>query len=297
MRAAATVLALLAPVGGPVTRGFDYGPDPFLAGQHRGIDLTAPPGVVVRAACSGTVAVARLAVVTLRCGGWRVTELPLTGVEVRVATRVRAGEVVGRAGVLAGHAGLHLGVRRAGDAFGYVDPAPLLRGAAARPPVVSPPARVPRGGPRPSAPRARPDAAADHAAPADGAARNAAPGHAAVSADRAPARAVRPTARRAARRRRAHAAPAAAAAPARPTPRPRRRCGCRGCASRGSLRSSPGGVRVPADAASGALAPWPAWVGLALLVLGAVGGGVRIGVRRRISRLAEPAAEGVPSAP
>jgi hypothetical protein len=226
MRAVATVLALLAPVGGPVTRGFDYGSDPFLAGQHRGIDLAAPPGTVVRAACPGTVAVARMAVVTLRCGPWRVTELPLASVEVRVGTRVRAGDVVGRAGALTGHAGVHLGVRRAGDPFAYVDPEPLLRGVPAEPPVVGAPARVPREGPRSAA----------GSAPAVA--------HSAVL-------------------------------PARPT----------------------GGVRVSAGTSSGALAPWPAWVGLALLTLGAVGGGVRIGLRRRVARLAEPVVEGVPSAP
>src|ERR1700710_2928388 len=102
MRVVAAVLALLGAVGGQATRGFDYGPDPFLAGQHRGIDLAAPPGSVVRAACAGTVAAAGMHVVTLRCGPWRVSELPLASVGVRVGARVRAGSVLGRAGALAG---------------------------------------------------------------------------------------------------------------------------------------------------------------------------------------------------
>jgi hypothetical protein len=267
MRIAAAVLALVAPVAGPVTRGFDYGPDPFLAGQHRGIDLAARRGSVVRAACTGAVATASMNVVTLRCGAWRVTELPLASVTVRVGARVRAGEVVGRVGALPGHAGLHLGVRRAGDPFAYVDPAPLLGKVAPHPPIVAAP-RITREGPRPGgAPEGPAGPVPAHAAPAHSAPARVAPAHAAP-AHGAPARVV-PA---------AHGAPATApTASLRPVP--------------------PGGVRVSADVRAGGLAPWPAWVGLGLLALGAVGGGVRIRLRRRPTALAEAAAEGVPSAP
>jgi len=175
----------------------------------------------------GTVAVGA-GVVTLRCGRWRVTALPLAVVSVRVGERVRAGAAVGRLGTMAGHSGLHLGVRRVGDAFAYVDPLPLLAG---EPP---PPAAVPREGPRTGRPRV------------------------------APPRVAPPVA----------------------APEPRV-----------SAPPDLGGVRVPVGGGAGGLAPWPAWVGLAALVLGAAGGGLRIRARGRLAALAEPAGERVPSAP
>ena len=132
------------PVPGAVARAFAYSPSaPFRAGAHRGVDLAAPPGARVRAACSGEVVTAAMGVVTLRCGRWRVTALPLAADAVRVGARVRAGATIGRVGTMTGHTGLHLGVRRASDRFAYVDPLPLLT---AEP---SPPAGAPWRGPRP----------------------------------------------------------------------------------------------------------------------------------------------------
>ena len=69
-------------------RAFAYGPDPFRRGWHRGVDLAGAPGTAVRAACSGTVVTARAVagaegVVTLLCGRWRVTHLPLIAIDVR----------------------------------------------------------------------------------------------------------------------------------------------------------------------------------------------------------------------
>lgn len=256
MRIAAVALTLVAPVPGPVARVFEYGPDPFRAGQHRGVDLAARPGDVVRAACSGRVATARMRVVTLRCGPWRVTHLPLAAISVRAGARVRAGEPVGRLGSTPGHTGLHLGVRRATDPFGYVDPIPLIHGT--RPPL-APARRIPRTGPRPTTPRpATPPAAALPAAASHSAA-------------------LRPAAPPV-------AAPHPAAPVAVPQPAP--------------LRAAPEGrVRVFAPARARGLAPWSAWVGLSLLLLGAVGGGVRIRARRRLAPLAERAVERVASPP
>jgi hypothetical protein len=224
----AAAAAWQRPVPGAVARPFTYAPAaPFRAGAHRGVDLRAEPGDVIRAACAGVVATASAGlaggaaggagVVTLRCGPWRVTALPLASVTVRAGERVGAGAQLGRVGAMPGHTGLHLGVRRASDRFAYVDPLPLLTGET--PPPV---AGVPRTGPRPDSP-ARPGEAPPHAS--------------------APRTAARPAA----------------------------------------------GVRVP----SGGLAPWPAWVGLALLALGAVGGGVRVRVRRARAR----ARVAVPSPP
>jgi len=115
------------PLPGPVSRAFAYSAArPFRAGQHRGADFAGAPGAVVRAACGGRVAYAGRGVVTLRCGPWRVTQLPLATLAVHAGTRVREGARLGTLAPSAAHAGLHLGVRRAGDRFAYVDPVPLL---------------------------------------------------------------------------------------------------------------------------------------------------------------------------
>jgi hypothetical protein len=202
------LLVLTAPVGGPVTRAFDVGRNPYEGGRHRGVDLAAARGAVVRAPCAGEVVVAGRVgasgrVVTLRCGEWRVSVMPLARVAVRRGVVVRAGARVGTAAGSSRHAGLHLGVRRDGTRFGYVDPLRFLRAPGSVPPVA-----VGRRGPRPP-------------------------------------RRVAPPAR--------VAAPAA--------------------------------VAVAPAARVAAVAPWPAWAGLAL-VLGGVG--VRWRVRRRARRWRVP---------
>jgi hypothetical protein len=131
------------PVAGPVTRGFAVDHHrPFAAGQHRGADFAAEPGTTVRAACAGRVVVARPVgtsggVVTVACGRWRVSLLPLARIDVREGESAWPGRRLGTAAssreaatatlaVSRGHAGIHLGVRRAGDPAGYVDPLPFL---------------------------------------------------------------------------------------------------------------------------------------------------------------------------
>jgi hypothetical protein len=155
LAAASLILAVLAvpahawrrPVPGAVSRAFAYSPaEPFAAGRHRGADFAARPGETVRAACSGRVAYAGRGVVTLRCGPWRVTHLPLATLAVGAGTHVREGARIGTVAASREHAGLHLGVRRAGDRFAYVDPLRLL----------GPPANVPRAGPLGDAPRRAP---------------------------------------------------------------------------------------------------------------------------------------------
>jgi hypothetical protein len=156
MRAAplfALLLALLAapsaearwrpPLDGPVTRPFDLGSDPYEGGRHRGIDLQAAPGAPVRAACAGTVVVAGRVgtsgrVATVLCGRWRVTHMPLHRVAVRPGQTVREGAALGTAAASAEHAGLHLGVRRDGARFGYVDPARFLGESDTPPPLAAP---------------------------------------------------------------------------------------------------------------------------------------------------------------
>src|SRR5687768_6000273 len=88
------------PVPGTVTRTFDLGSDPFEAGRHRGVDFSASPGTTVRAACAGPVAFAGTAgssgrVVTVLCGPWRVTHMPLASIAVRQQATVLEGTPLG----------------------------------------------------------------------------------------------------------------------------------------------------------------------------------------------------------
>ena len=156
----------LRPVPGEVARAFDYDArPPFTAGAHRGADLVAPPGTTVRAACGGRVVYAGAIagseeVASVRCGERRVSYLPLAELAVRAGDRIRPGAPIGT--VAQGHGGLHFGVRREGDPFGYEDPAPLLAApdapftAAPLPPRSVPQERTPRERvPRVRVPRVR----------------------------------------------------------------------------------------------------------------------------------------------
>jgi Peptidase family M23 len=263
---AALLLAVLAspaaaawrpPVAGGLTRPFAVTTNPFEAGQHRGIDLRAAPGTPVRAPCTGRVVVAGRVgtsggVVTLRCGHWRVTHLPLATITVRAGTRVARGARLGTVARGTTHAGLHLGVRREGKRFGYVDPLRFLTPAPTTP--APPLGRAPRDhrNPPPSAPRARP--APPTTAPL------AAPTHVPLA---------QPT----------HAPFAA------PTHAPL-------AAPTGTPLASPRGTPrdfVPDTRGDDSFAPWPAWLGLALVLAGA---GVRWrgDIRTRTRRYVRPAA-------
>jgi murein DD-endopeptidase MepM/ murein hydrolase activator NlpD len=158
----------LRPVPGEVARPFSYDrAAPFTAGAHRGADLAAAPGTAVRAACAGRVVHAgpiagRDRVVSTSCGGRRVSYLPLATVAVEQDAVVRAGAPIGT--VAPGHGGLHLGVRRESDRFGYEDPMTLLPrperpftpAPRVKPPGAAPRRARPRPAPRPSTPRAAP---------------------------------------------------------------------------------------------------------------------------------------------
>jgi Peptidase family M23 len=147
--------AWLPPVPGAPTRAFDLGADPFAPGQHRGADLAAPAGATVRAPCTGQVAVAGRVgtsgrVVTLLCGQWRVTHLPLATITVDPGETAARGDTLGTVAHSTDHAGLHLGVRRDGDRFAYTDPLPFLGRDRVPPPAVP----APRPTHRPRPPRA-----------------------------------------------------------------------------------------------------------------------------------------------
>jgi Peptidase family M23 len=151
------------PVPGLVTRAFDYQGDPFAAGRHRGADFAARPGQPVRSACAGRVVFAGTAgsngpTVSVRCGEWRVAYLPLRTLAVRRGARVGRGVLLGSAAGSGRHAGLHIGVRREGSRWGYVDPLPFF-GWAGQLPIAPPPRPLrPPGSsrPLPAAPRPTP---------------------------------------------------------------------------------------------------------------------------------------------
>ncbi|MEV1287320.1 peptidoglycan DD-metalloendopeptidase family protein [Micromonospora sp. NPDC049679] len=113
-----------------LVRRFDPPPQPWSPG-HRGVDLAAPPGAVVRAAGDGVVLfVGRIAgrgVVSVQhAGGLRSTYEPV-GSGVTAGARVTAGAPLGV--LAAGHPGcpapacLHWGLRRGAS---YLDPLFLL---------------------------------------------------------------------------------------------------------------------------------------------------------------------------
>jgi murein DD-endopeptidase MepM/ murein hydrolase activator NlpD len=118
------------PVVGPVVRGFDPPDSPYGSG-HRGIDIAAPYGTLVRSPAAGTVRFAG------RIGDARFVSIDHGG-GIRStyswvsATLVRRGDLVGEGMPIAatgeGHPGgsvrhLHLGVVRDGA---YVDPMNML---------------------------------------------------------------------------------------------------------------------------------------------------------------------------
>ncbi|MET8358611.1 M23 family metallopeptidase [Micromonospora sp. NPDC005171] len=120
------------PVDGPPrpVRRFDPPPRPWLPG-HRGVDLAAPAGAVVRSAGPGTVLfagpVAGRQVVTVgHADGLRTTHEPVQPA-VRPGQPVTAGAPLGE--LLPGHPGcpaeacLHWGLRRGEE---YLDPLALL---------------------------------------------------------------------------------------------------------------------------------------------------------------------------
>src|SRR4051794_37684563 len=151
--AAAGATSWRAPTDGRVTRAFSFdAEDGFAPGRHRGADFAAARGAPVRAPCRGRVVVARRigtngGGVTIACGRYRVSVLSLERISTQFGARVTPGALVGAAGQSRAHDGVHLGVRRAGKRFGYVDPLPFLDAPTHLPPV------TPFTGPRATKPR------------------------------------------------------------------------------------------------------------------------------------------------
>ena len=124
----ASAAAEVAPLPGPVVRGFDPPDQPWQPG-HRGVDLLGSIGADVVAARAGRVVfagtLAGRGVVVVSHGTLRTTYLPVRPF-VDVGQQVGTGEVIGRLAVGHGCPGgscLHWGLKR-GDS--YLDPLSLL---------------------------------------------------------------------------------------------------------------------------------------------------------------------------
>jgi murein DD-endopeptidase MepM/ murein hydrolase activator NlpD len=140
------------PLHGTVVGRFRVMPRaPYARGQRRGIDVAAPPGSAVDAACAGRVtftgALPRLGLaISVRCGALVATYLRLARVAVRRGAIVAPGQ---RLGALGPAGLLRLGARRAAERRGYVDPLTLVRDPDPPPPL-GPAQRAHR--PRPARP-------------------------------------------------------------------------------------------------------------------------------------------------
>lgn len=197
------------PVQGPLLARFAYrAQTPFARGQRRGVDIAAPRGSPVIAACAGRVRFAGAVgtsgrTVSTACGPFVVSYLHLDRIAVRRGAHIDAGDAIASVGVTGRRRErrphLSFGVRRAHHRWGYVDPLRLLPRAGRAPPDLAPIARRRRSPPplgaAPSSERRGPVRA-----------RGPAPvvrGHASGAKARAPARGVR---RRASPARGAHPA-------------------------------------------------------------------------------------------
>src|SRR5688500_3443881 len=125
-------LAWTWPGDGPVLQPFVLGDDPYAAEQHRGVDVAAPTGGVVKAPAPGTVSFAGTVpgggrTVTIQTAdGYSVTLVHLGSVAVARGRQVAEGEGVGSAGRSGepehAESYVHFGVRVTADPNGYVDP-------------------------------------------------------------------------------------------------------------------------------------------------------------------------------
>jgi hypothetical protein len=132
---AVPALAWTWPVDGPVLQQFTFGDDPYAGGQHRGIDVGASPGTPVLAPSTGTISFSGSVpgggrTVTIQTGdGYAVTLQHLAALgptEGEVVVEGQRVATVGAGGEGGGQAHVHLGIRRALDPNGYVDPLSLL---------------------------------------------------------------------------------------------------------------------------------------------------------------------------
>ena len=178
--AAAVALALLVsptasgwtwPLDGPILRPFSFGADPHAGGQHRGLDVGGAVGTTVYAPASGTVSFVGSvpngghALTVQTSDGYAVTLLQLGSIALVRGAVVAEGQPVGVVGTSADattrEAHVHLGIRRAVEPDGYLDPLDFLPARPATPvPVTVPSAPQPVKVDAPAAPSAPATAAA-----------------------------------------------------------------------------------------------------------------------------------------
>ena len=159
------------PADGEVLRGFSLGADTYAGGHHRGIDVAGADGSPVRAPASGTVSFAGSlpthgrGVTILTADGYAVTLVHLGAIGVEKGATVDEGDSVATMGSSGtpehGVPAVHLGIRRADDDQGYVDPLGLLPVRSAPPPPAAAPSAAPV-----TAPAAQPVTAAPPVPPA-----------------------------------------------------------------------------------------------------------------------------------
>ncbi|HEX6725252.1 MAG TPA: M23 family metallopeptidase [Gaiella sp.] len=147
-----SALAWSWPADGDVLRPFALGGDAYAAGQHRGVDVAGSEGSPVRAPAGGTVSFAGSlptygrGVTILTADGHAVTLVHLGSIGVAKGDVVTEGAAIGTMGWSgdAEHAvpSVHLGIRVAAQAEGYVDPLGLLPPRAVPAPA-PPPAQSP----------------------------------------------------------------------------------------------------------------------------------------------------------
>ena len=146
------------PVSGEVITPYHNGSDPYATGQHRGIDIAAPVGAVVRAAAGGDVRFAGTAgssglTISIRTAdAYDTSYLHLSALEVRAGAHVSAGDRIGAIGTTGTRSAtaphVHFGARDAGTRHGYHDPLAFLPPAPPASPSPEPPS-PPAPSPRP----------------------------------------------------------------------------------------------------------------------------------------------------
>jgi murein DD-endopeptidase MepM/ murein hydrolase activator NlpD len=152
-------LAWTWPAEGPVLRPFVLGEDPYVGGQHRGLDIAGDEGAPVRSPAAGVVSFAGTvpasgrAVTVKTEDGYSVTLVHLGSIAVDRDAVLREGAPVGAIGPSGDIEHpvpyVHLGIRVTADANGYLDPLSFLPArersapAAPEPPVEPVPAVLP----------------------------------------------------------------------------------------------------------------------------------------------------------
>src|SRR5205809_469145 len=135
------------PADGPLLRPFSLGSNPYLGGQHRGIDVSGAAGSEIRAPADGTITFAGTVpgggkTVAIRTAeGYSVTLVHLGSIAVARGALIGEGSPVGSIGPTGtaafGEPYVYMGVRIASQPEGYLDPLLFLP---SRQPVASAPA-------------------------------------------------------------------------------------------------------------------------------------------------------------